>query len=841
MPPALAAWGTGFLATAWPGRVVTMAAIAVTSAAVTVCAFLCAPAMQSLTSRRRLGTGRVGRGTSRAGHPAWEASVCAAGLVLAAAAVVLASTAARLHARESGLLPVWVAQRAVATLTGRVAGDPLPTRGVPGRPPRWAVRLVLDAASARGRATSASGTVLAIGDPGLAALVPGSRVSLVGRLAPTEAGDPAVAVVSVLGDVAVVHPPALAWRLAAGARAGLRRACAGLPGAAPGLVPGLVVGDTSGLAAQTLDEMRAAGLTHVTAVSGANLAIATTAVLAVTTGLPRRARVLLALLSTAAFVVLTGPEPSVLRAAAMAGVGLLAMAAGRPARALPALAATVVLLVCLDPWLSRSFGFALSCLATGALVLLAPVWARGLRRVVPAPLAVAVAAPAAAQVACAPVLVLLQPTVSLVAVPANLLAGPAVAPATLFGLVAAGLAPLSGWAAHVAAWPAGVAAWWIAEVARVAAGVPGAALAWPPGLAGAGLMTISSAAFVALTVRRRRPVEGGPPGWPRRGRPGLVPRSRLVAAALALALLGSAGGCAAAVGWPVPDPVSWAHAGRAWPDPRWLVVACDVGQGDALVLRSGLDRGVLIDAGPDPGRVDRCLRRLHVRHLDLVVLTHDHADHVLGLPGALHGRDVGRLLVSPLPEPRQNALAVDAWAGDARVRVEQAWAGAAGVAAAQGWSLSWQVLEPAEAPRPPDPGEGGDGTAVNESSVVVLARVRAPDGEGLSVLALGDLEIAGQEGLARRITSGAADLGGGVDVVKVAHHGSAKQVAALYALTGARVGLVSVGSGNDYGHPAPSALAMLAGLGVAAVRTDLDGSIALVAHGDTALVDVSGR
>src|SRR6478735_9323779 len=210
-------------------------------------------------------------------------------------------------------------------------------------------------------------------------------------------------------------------------------------------------------------------MTQLVAVSGANLAIVASFVLLAGrwVGLRGRWLPLAAAVAIAAFVVVARPQPSVLRAAVMGAVGLAALATGRRRRGLAALAAAVVVLLLADPWLARSYGFVLSALATGGLVLLAPGWAdawraRGLPRAPAEALAVALAA----QFVCAPVVVLLSGRVSLVAVPANLLAAPAVAPATVLGVLATVAHPLD---ATVARWLAGLASvplWWIAQVAR---------------------------------------------------------------------------------------------------------------------------------------------------------------------------------------------------------------------------------------------------------------------------------------------------------------------------------------------------------------------------------------
>ncbi len=215
-------------------------------------------------------------------------------------------------------------------------------------------------------------------------------------------------------------------------------------------------------------------------------------------------------------------------------------------------------------------------------------------------LAEALAVPAAAQVACGPVVVAISGQLGLLWVPANLLAVIAVAPATITGVLAAVLAPVSLPLAQLVAWIGWVPTAWLVRIARVGADVPGAATPWPEGARGA-------AAMVAVTLL----------AWALWRRTDL----RKVGAATA---------------WPVVTAGTAAFA-PSWPPPGWVLAMCDVGQGDMLVAR----RGLVVDVGPDPGKADRCLDRLGVDRVPLVVLTHLHADHVLGLEGVLRRRPSG--------------------------------------------------------------------------------------------------------------------------------------------------------------------------------------------------------
>ena len=809
--PAVAAWTAAYWATARPtSSILVMAAVACGIGLVLAAALV----GRRLPGRRR---------QVRLGHPArW---LSGAALAVATVTVVLAAAAAQMMARSSGLLSNWARERVTAELTGVLVNDPVVIRGVRfGGESRVTIRMQTQQVAARGRRVTASSLVLLLAPAGdgvgsWRSLTAGQRVQVRGRLAETAPADEAVALVSVSRPPDRVWPGSWPWRVADRVRAGLRSACHGLSDDSAGLLPSLVVGDTAALPAALRDDLRGAGLTHLTAVSGANVAIVMGSVgwLAAAGGATRRVRLAASGLALFGFVILARPQPSVLRAAVMASIGLAGLASGRRPMGVPVLAAAVVGLLTHNPWLGRSPGFALSVVATAGLLLLAPPWADRLGRWMPRPLAVALAAPVAAQAACGPVLVLLAPTVSLVAVPANLLAEPAVAPATVLGVTAALVSLVWPWAAHRVAGVGSLATDWIALVAHRAAALPLAEVPWFGGLPGA-LTLAGLTSLIALVVvrgaahRRRRQTEPGT-GGEAEPEPGTVRPVLLV-------LVAVLAGWLIAAGTALRLPRAGVPAG-------WQVVLCDVGQGDALVVRSGQDRAVLVDTGPQPALIGRCLRRLGVRHLDLVVVTHLHADHAFGLPGALAGRDVAAVLVSPLQQPQVSADAVRGWVRVAGVTEAQAWAGDGGGLGRDGWVTRWRVLEPRELPRVSGDVDGDDGSAVNESSVVLLIDTAGPGGR-VRILALGDLETGRQQALADRLRAGAEALGGPVDVVKVAHHGSSRQSPDLYALTGAHLGLIGVGADNDYGHPTAATLRMLAGLGIHAARTDLAGDLVVL-------------
>ncbi|MBL7623742.1 ComEC/Rec2 family competence protein [Frankia sp. AgB1.8] len=345
------------------------------------------------------------------------------------------------------------------------------------------------------------------GDDRWSGLLPSTRVMATGRLGPPQPGDQIGAVLLVHGPPRQVRGPAWYQRLAGRLRADLRITASGLPQPARGLFPGLVDGDVSGLDPALRDDFRAAGLTHLTAVSGGNVMITIGAVLAALrrtrTGV--RSRALWAAGTIVGFVVVARPSASVLRAAAMGLLGVVATGTGRGSSVLPALAGSVAVLLLARPDLALSAGFALSVLATAGIVIVAPGWRDRLARRLPGRLgrlAEGVAVAAAAQLACTPVIAWIGGGVSLVAIPANVAAEVAVAPVTVLGLVALAAGPVSGRLAGWVAWLAGWPCRWLVLVAQTAAHLPGATMGWPGGPAGALAAVAALPAGYGLLRRR---------------------------------------------------------------------------------------------------------------------------------------------------------------------------------------------------------------------------------------------------------------------------------------------------------------------------------------------------
>ncbi|MDP3971663.1 MAG: ComEC/Rec2 family competence protein [Candidatus Nanopelagicales bacterium] len=636
-------------------------------------------------------------------------------------------------------------------------------------------------------------------------VLPGATVRVRGVLEQGRAARPESARLLVQGEPEVVAPEPWYQRWAGQIRASLRNASAGLAPDAGGLLPGLAVGDERALPPELADAMRSVGMSHLTAVSGSNLAIVTGLVLLLLRAcrLPRPMAVGMAAVAMLGFVVVVGFEPSVERAAVMGGIALLAIGLGRRRVGLSALLAAIALLLLVDPWLALSWGFALSVAATAGLLVVLGRSRDGrrnraedrtprTRKLIKDALAVAIVC----QLATAPLIAAMGNGLSLVGFLANGLATPAVPVATVLGLLAAVAGLWAPGLAEILAHGAGWGTAWIAGVARFASELPGATVPWPEGAAGALFLgaIIAAGALLFRWLRGRwRAFQGERPATHLLGRTShssgpkwIILVVGVVAGALLLARLAST----------VTNP--------SWPPAQWAVVFCDVGQGDATVLKSGEGHAVVVDVGPEPSRVDRCLRTLEISVIDLLVITHFHADHVMGLPGALRGRAVGRVVMSPIRDPPDGARQVERWLADGHLMAVAAAVGEEGRVGTVGYRIVW-------------PSRRIDtGSIPNNASVTLLAEV-----DGISLLLPGDLEPAAQQALMDSVPAP------GVDVIKIPHHGSRFQDPDLITWAGSRVAVASAGQGNDYGHPATETLAAWRQAGAVVMRTDADGDVAV--------------
>ncbi|UTI62408.1 ComEC/Rec2 family competence protein [Paraconexibacter antarcticus] len=544
------------------------------------------------------------------------------------------------------------------------------------------------------------------------------------------------------------------------------------------LLQGMVLGQDAGLPADARDDVRAAGLSHLTAASGANVVLLATIVLAAAAliGVPFHARWLIVLAVIAAYVPLAGGGPSILRAGVMGAAGVAAVLAGRPAARWYALGLAALVTLGLDPRAAADSGWQLSFAAVVALLVLARPWAeRAAAHGAPRPVAEALAVTAAATLATAPLIALRFGQVAPLSLPANLLVAPAVAPIMWVGamVVAAGgsVPGLDGLAGLVLDPLTGG----ILAVAHAAARGPAPSVP-PPAVALVALAALGA-------IGRERVIWVRLPGARRR-----VPLA-LPAAGLAVAALVGARVLRGA-GAPVAPPVA-----------GFRVSFLDVGQGDATLLQVP-GHAMLVDTGPPGSPTLGILRRAGVRALDALVVTHAQADHDGNAAAILAALPVG-VLVDGRDGVRSPVG--DAFAAAARRRGVRVVAGRAGMVVRAG-GLTLRVLSPGDGPT-----TAQTGADPNERAIVAEA-----DAGGGRVLLTADAESDVLDRL---------DLGA-VDILKVSHHGSADPgLPGLLERLQPVVAGIEVGAGNTYGHPAPATLAALRAVVPQTVRTDVDGTV----------------
>lgn len=417
-----------------------------------------------------------------------------AALMLAAASTAhsAVSSAQRHDEQVAGL----VAGRASVVAEAEITGAPraLKTPGPSGRAERWAVGAVARSLTSGGQVTHARLPVVIIGGLEWQNAGTGQVLRVTGKLRPPDAGRVEAAILSA-SSPPVRLSAAQEWQQAPAALG--RRFVSDAAWLAPdarGLLPGMVTGDTGSLSEELETAMKTVGLTHLTAVSGANCSLILGALLLGARAL-RLARIpaaAVALSGLGLFVLMVGPDASVLRASLMGAVAVASLAGGRAGRGLSFLCLAVIALLLMDPELGVSFGFLLSVLATLGIIVLGRCIMGWFPASVPRWVAAGIAVPLSAQVLCGPVIVVLQPQFSTYSLLANVLVAPLVAPVTILGTAAVAFLPLAPWLAAVLIGVSGFFAGGVAAIARFTAGLPGAAPPWPEGVFGVLTMVLFS-------------------------------------------------------------------------------------------------------------------------------------------------------------------------------------------------------------------------------------------------------------------------------------------------------------------------------------------------------------
>jgi competence protein ComEC len=455
----------------------------------------------------------------------------------------------------------------------------------------------------------------------------------------------------------------------------------------------------------------------------------------------------------------------------MAAVVLYGQVRGNQRSTLLALAAAVTLLLLVDPHQGGDAGFALSVLATFAIVVISPRLTALItsRFAVPRVLAEVVSIPLSATMLCAPLIVAISGKLSLAAIPLNILASPLVPVVTLLGFAALLASLFSQGIAHFLAWISHLAAWPIAQIAPWSYSMP--IFEMPFGFFGAFLVLL----LLALLLFTLRLIQ--------RARGNSTRSLAMVMGASVLVLLGLL--------LPIRTP--------------WQAYQCDVGQGDALLLNLGGGSAIVIDVGPDPALIDRCLRSAGIDSIALLVITHFHADHFGGLSGALRGRTVSQWWIAPDSSSSTSTL-VEEMEAEIGIPATTVRSGMRFTVAEVEVEVLWPYVGDISSPS-----LNGDGSLQNNRSIALLIAK-----DGARIFAGGDIEPFAQEEIARRYDIST------IDIYKVSHHGSALRSEAFDQEIDPKLALISVGKRNPYGHPAPEALESLSPARIH--RTDLDGS-----------------
>ena len=545
------------------------------------------------------------------------------------------------------------------------------------------------------------------------------------------------------------------------------------------VLQGMVLGDDEGVDQGTIDAFRSSGLLHIMAVSGENVVLlcAMWSFAFALLGIHRLVRIVLLLPLVVTYVLLTGASPSIVRAGVAGCVGLLAMLASRPSDGWLLWLAPAAWLLTMNPDNLYDVSFQLSFAAVAGLLLIARPLTRALA-FLPGPLPEQVGVTTAASISTAPVSLLTFGSASLVSVPANAVGGFVLGPIMFLGMLSLLLGFVGEWLSAPLNVVAGVFIGFLLSVSRFFAGLPGAVYLYQ-GVTLRLVLVVGVAAEAAVVMALAARAGGGVIAYVR-DRRRWPPLAAAAASLLAAALLFS------------PAPVR--------PPDRPTLTFLNVGEGAASLLQVPGGPTVLVDAGPSP--LAATLRRHGVSRIDLLVLSHGHADHVGGLEDVIGHLPIGTAL---LPDPPQRSDALDAierrlkaqGSDVRRVTTEQRAAG-------NGWSLD------VRATRPP-PGEEGN-QSENDCALVALIGLA-----GHEVLVPGDCEGDALDGL---------DLPR-CAVVEWPHHGSRGGLSpALLAELSPALGVISVGP-NTYGHPTAEALDTFAGAGVPCARTDQAGEVAV--------------
>lgn len=574
-----------------------------------------------------------------------------------------------------------------------------------------------------------------------------------------------------------------------------------LPGPKGSLMLGILIGDTERMPEIVKEDFRRTGLAHIWAVSGMNVGILVGAgwlLLKILRAKPSL-QVLILSLAVGFYVLLTGGVPSVLRASLMALILALGWLLGRKKDLVAVLSFSAFLLLLYDPFLLFNISFQLSYAATFALLFLTPFFQEWLGEF-PEKLKILMGGTLAAQLGVAPILVYYFNQFSVVSFLANLLAVPAVAPALILGTLASFLSFISRSLAFPFYWLSGIFLWFMLEIAQRLSSIPLASIyLFRPSSITTGLYYLllfgGTLGLDRILRQKEKGAKGGKERKPRLNLPGAV----------ILILLFLTG-------------ILWWQVGLSKPPQELRVTFLDVGQGDSSLIQTPGGEVVLIDGGEDPKLLGRSLESRGIRQIDLLILSHPHADHVGGLVEVVQRYKIGLVLDSGQAHTsfifRTFLKSID----ERNIPYKLARAGSEYKV---GEDLRIQIFHPSS-----EFLEGTDSDINNNSVVLKLTYGK------FAVLFPGDAQEEAQSLLLEQKEKGELKEELRATVLKVAHQGSADASGFDFLKeVSPKIAVIMVGKDNPYGHPAPSTLRKLRRIGAQVYRTDQRGDIIIKSDG----------
>lgn len=561
-----------------------------------------------------------------------------------------------------------------------------------------------------------------------------------------------------------------------------------LPKAESGLMRGILLGDTEDIPADIKSSFKRTGLAHILAVSGMNVTMLVTILYFLSALLPigRISQLVVMLLMIGFYTLLVGMEPSILRASAMGVVAISAVALARKPNLINALSVAGLATLIYDPGLLFSVSWQLSFVATLYIILLVPVFKDTfsfLPRLFSGILAVTIAA----QLGVTPILIYYFGQVSLVSVIANFCVSTVVFLAMVVGMTMVVVDLISPFLTYIVSLPAHLILLYMIETAHFLSALPYAAVHFKS-MSGL-VMGIYYGLLLLLSLFFRRKK---------------MSISLISLVIIVLLLFSFFAGCQIA---------------RQSPPHDLRVVFIDVGQGDASLIQAPDGSNILIDGGPFEDSVSTALEHYGVKDIDLVVLSHPHADHVSGLLQVVKNYQVDMVIDSGVShdsyfysEFRQtieerNITYIDAESGEsfkigADLTVDIVW---------------------------PEKDLASQSLTINDSSVVV----RISYGK-MRLLFTGDIEKEAQSLLTDAMHDKKDSIGLNAQVLKMPHHGSSDGcMEEFLEKVDPDVAIMFAGRDNSFGHPARSTIRSLKDLGAQVFRTDSDGNIILYSDGLT--------